>query len=216
MRISAVAFDLDGTLVDSRQDLAAAINLMRGDLGLPALSLEAVVGMVGEGVRVLVRRALGGEPEPELFARALRCFLEHYERLCTEKTRPYSGVPEALAALGERYPLGLLTNKPEHLTRRILDHLGLLASFRALVCGDTLPVRKPDPEVARHLAGQLGVTVEEMVLVGDSAIDAAAAEASGCRFILVDWGYAQPEEREKLRADRRVSTPAELLRALLS
>ena len=210
---AALVFDLDGTLVDSRADLATAVNRTRGDLGLPPLALDEVVAMVGEGARRLVARALDGV-EGEALDRALGRFLSHYEPRCTVETRPYPGIPELLAAESERRPLALLTNKPERTSRRILDHFGWSRRFAALVGGDSLPERKPAPAGIHHLAGRLGLAAEQMVLIGDTRIDAETARAAGCRFVWVEWGFAPGAERADLARHPHAASVSELGRLL--
>jgi phosphoglycolate phosphatase len=205
-----VAFDLDGTLVDSRLDLAEAVNRARADLGLPPLAVAQVLGMVGEGARNLVRRALGGDPEPALLERAFESFLAHYDRVCLERTRPFPGVDGLVRRLAGRLPLAVVTNKPERFSRRIVEHLGWGALFAAVIGGDTLPVRKPDPAVLRLAAERLGVAPGELLLVGDSRVDAEAAEGAGARLVLVAWGFARPAERVALADRRWIAAPEEL------
>lgn len=200
----ALVFDLDGTLVDSRADLAAAINRTRADLGRPPLALERIVGMVGEGARLLVARALEGL-EGEALDRALARFLAHYEPRCTEETRPYPGIPELLAAAAVRRPLALLTNKPERMSRKILEHFGWAPLFAAVVGGDTLAERKPAPAGLLHLAARLGFEPGELCLVGDSPIDAATARAAGTSFVWVEWGFAVVEPAALGGAERAAS-----------
>ncbi len=156
-RPAALVFDLDGTLIDSRRDITTAINRMRDELGLPPLALEQVVTMVGEGARLLVERALGPDFPPEQVDRALARYLDHYQDVCLDATRPYPGIEEMLGVLSERYPLALLSNKGEALSRRILEGLGLERHFREILGGDSLPTRKPDPAGLRLLAERLGV-----------------------------------------------------------
>jgi phosphoglycolate phosphatase len=210
----AIVFDLDGTLIESRHDLATAVNRMRRDLGLPLLAPETITAMVGDGARMLVRRALGDALEPERFEPAFEGFLEHYRRVCLDTTRPYDGVDALLEWLSSRVPLGLLTNKPGNLTRKILEGLGLGRRFRAVVAGDSLPARKPDPEGLRHVAGLLGAAAREVLLVGDSAIDARTARAAGCRLALVQWGFAPTGSLAEFDAEIRAESVAELDRAL--
>ncbi len=205
----ALVFDLDGTLIDSRADLAAAINRTRADLGLPPLPLDAIVAMVGEGARRLVSRALDGiEGEP--LDRALVRFLAHYEPRCTVETRPYPGIAGLLAAEAARRPLALLTNKPERPSRAILDAFGWSPHFAAVVGGDTLAVRKPDPGGLAWIAGRLGRPLSGLVLVGDTAIDADTAAAAGCPFVWVEWGYVRPDDRTELARHPRAANAAEL------
>jgi phosphoglycolate phosphatase len=212
-RPAALVFDLDGTLIDSRRDIATGVNRMRADLGLPPLTLEQVVSMVGEGARLLVRRALGGDvpdvPESEV-DRALAIYLEHYRQVCLDTTQPYPGVEAMLRELAGSYPLAVLSNKGESLSRRILDGLGLTSLFREVLGGDSLPTRKPDPSGLRLLAERLGAPVERLVLVGDSWVDAETARNAGCPFVLVEWGFPRQPFPEGLEVDVRTSDAGEL------
>ena len=209
----ALVFDLDGTLVDSSADLAAAINRTRAELGREPLATEAVVGMVGEGARLLVARAIDGLDEAAL-DRAVARFLALYEPVCAVETRPYPGIPELLAAEAARRPLALLTNKPERMSRRILEAFGWRQIFVEVIGGDSLPVRKPDPGGLAWIAARLGLELPELALVGDTRIDADTAAAAGCRFVWVEWGFAQPRDREALGRFPRAATTAELARRL--
>jgi phosphoglycolate phosphatase len=213
---AALVFDLDGTLIDSRRDLATAVNRTREELGLAPLALAEIVGMVGEGARRLVEKALGAAVPPDRFEEVFRRYLEHYGAVLLDTTQPYDGIPEALARLAARYPLAVLTNKPEDLSRAVLDGLGLLRHFQELLGGDTLPSRKPDPDGLRELARRLSVPPEDVLLVGDSAVDAATARAAGARFALVTWGFPRPADLEGIEAEGRYGTPAELAAALLA
>jgi len=225
-----VVFDLDGTLIDSRRDLARAVNVLREEMGLRPLGVERVVSFVGHGVKRLVERTLedledraeGLDPagfDPE---RAVARFLEIYYGRCLETTVPYPGVPQMLARLGEHLPLALLTNKPERHTRKILARLdGLVqvlgergSRLRAVIGGDTLATRKPDPEGLRRIAGELALPLERVLLVGDSAIDGATAEAAGAPLALVRWGFGTEDELEGFEAVLRPRRPVELVSAL--
>jgi phosphoglycolate phosphatase len=198
--IGALVFDLDGTLVDSRRDLATAVNRVRAERGLFPLSIEAVSGMVGEGARVLLERALG-PANPADFEGAFASFLRHYDEVCTLDTPAYPGVPQMLEQLAKRFPLAVLTNKPERMTGKILDALSLARYFRLVVGGDTLHQRKPDPQTLWRIARQLEVAIRNVVLVGDSAVDAATAQAAGSQFALVTWGFGRQEELAGYRPD---------------
>lgn len=215
MTVEALVFDLDGTLVDTRRDLAEGVNRMRADFGLPPLALDRVVALVGEGARNLVARAVASEIPGAALEEAFARFLGHYRAVCLATTQAYPGIPALLAALAPRYPMAVLTNKPEATSRLILDHLDLARFFRALVAGDTLPTRKPDPEGLRHLAGVLGVGLGATLLVGDSVVDAATARAAGSAFALAEWGFPSPEERAGIAADLRLGEAQDLARRLL-
>jgi phosphoglycolate phosphatase len=213
VRPAGVVFDLDGTLVDSRLDLAAAVNATRERLALPPLAVEAVTGMVGEGAHVLLRRALPPAIDGPEFAAALALFLDLYYDRCLDATRAYPGIEELLAALARRHRLAVLTNKPERHSRRILDGLALLPRFDVVVGGDTLPVRKPDPGGLHHLAGRWLTTADRLLLVGDSGIDAVTAQAAGAALALVSWGFTDPARLDEL-GGWRVDRPSHLLARL--
>ena len=226
--VRAVVFDLDGTLIDSRRDLARAVNVLREEMDLRPLGVERVVSFVGHGVKRLVERALedgseGFDPAGFDPDRAVARFLEIYYGRCLETTVPYPGVPEMLARLDEGFPLALLTNKPERHTRKILARLdGLVRALgergsrlRAVIGGDTLATRKPDPEGLLRIAGELGLPVERVLMVGDSAIDGATARAAGAPLALVRWGFGSDEELAAFEPVLRLATPGELVSALI-
>jgi phosphoglycolate phosphatase len=215
-RPAALVFDLDGTLIDSRRDITTAINRTRTGFGLPPLALEQVVNMVGEGARVLIERALGSEIPDDQIDEALATYLEHYREVCLDETHPYPGIEEALGILARAYPLALLSNKGEALSRKVLGGLGLDRFFREILGGDSLPTRKPDPSGLRLLAERLGVPVEQLMLVGDTRIDAETARNAGSSFALVEWGFPRPPGVETLPADLRVARAEELVNALIS
>jgi phosphoglycolate phosphatase len=200
VRPTGVVFDLDGTLVDSRLDLAAAVNATRERLGLPSLAVETVTAMVGEGARTLLRRALPASIDGEAFDAALALFLDLYFDRCLDATRAYPGIDDLLAALAPRYPLAVLTNKPERHSRRILDGIGLAGHFQMLIGGDTL----------LHIALQWSTTPAKLLLVGDSDIDLQTARAAGTPLVLVSWGFG-PIERSGAADARFVDSPAALL-----
>lgn len=213
-QIRAVVFDLDGTLIDSRRDLAEAVNRMRAELDFEPLALAEVVGMVGCGARRLVAAALGGDSDPERVERALARFLSHYDELATDATLPYPGVARLLGEVAASRPVALLTNKPERPTRRILEHFGWAELFREVVGGDTLPVRKPDPGGLIEIGRRLGVAPAELLLIGDSRIDAETAGRAGARFVLVEWGFAPPGDDGSLAGAWRARDVESLRRFL--
>lgn len=189
-----VIFDLDGTLVDSAPDLAAALGLALRDLGLPPHDVDAVRRMIGEGQRVLVERALrqaGADPEqPGLLDQAIVRFRAHYGAHLVERTRPYPGVEETLAALARRsLPLAVATNKPGAWARQIVAALGLMPHLRWVLGEDDVGRRKPDPLLLHTLCQQAGVPPAAALFVGDSAIDARTAEAAGMDMVLCTYGY---------------------------
>ncbi len=184
-----VIFDLDGTLVDSLDDLAASVNHALGVVGLPPRSREEIHGFVGEGARLLLERAVA--PHQHLLDPALAAWRPHYEAHCLDHTHAYPGI-EALLA-GARRALAVHTNKPGAMARKILAGLGLLPRFTAVIGGDEAP-RKPDPTGVRELMVRAGASTAETLLVGDSRVDAATARAAGIPFVAVTWGFASRAE----------------------
>lgn len=205
MTARLAVFDLDGTLVDSLEDLHASVNHALGALGLPRRTLEEVRGYVGEGARALLERAVA--PRAHLVDEALALWRPHYEAHLLDRTRPYPGVPELLAGASRR--LTVLTNKPGAPARRILDGLGLLPRFAEVVGGDEAP-RKPDPSGLLAMVARAGAVPRDAVLVGDSLVDAATARAAGVPFVAVTWGLAPRERLAAAGAAALVDAPAEL------
>lgn len=208
-RIDAVAFDLDGTLIDSREDLASGVNAVRLELGLAPLEVPRVVEMVGKGARRLVRRALPDEIEGESFERAYERFLALYYDRCLERTRPYPGVEELLERL-DGLPLAVVTNKPERHTEKVLRGLGLDRRLRFFLGGDSLPTKKPDPAPLVEAARRLGVPPARMLYVGDSETDGETARRAGCPLVLVRWGFGSEEELAPFDCVLRAERPAEI------
>jgi phosphoglycolate phosphatase len=193
MRLGLV-FDLDGTLVHSAPDLHAVANRLLAERGRPPLDLPTVTGFVGEGASVLVARcfaATGAPLDAAGVEEAVIRYRELYHQAPTELTRPYPYVPEVLEELGARFPLAVCTNKPEALAHAVLEGTGLARRFAAVVGGDTLPVRKPDPAMLRCAGERLGAA--ELVFVGDSEVDAAAAAGAGVPFLWFEGGYHHGE-----------------------
>ncbi|KMK66720.1 phosphoglycolate phosphatase [Puniceibacterium sp. IMCC21224] len=192
--LRTVVFDLDGTLVHSAPDLQAAANRMLADLGAAPLDMETVISFIGRGVAVLVRRCLthvGLDTDPDA---ALAIFEAHYARDLTTLTRPYPGAEVMLATLRDRgLTLGLCTNKPEGPARALCDALNLTQYFDVIVGGDTLTVRKPDPDPLWHVITALGGKLPETLYVGDSETDYLTARRAGVLFAFFEGGY-QPGE----------------------
>jgi len=206
-----VVFDLDGTLVDSRVDLSVAVNHVLRTVGLPELPLETVCQYIGEGARVLVQRALGAAHEGRL-NEGLETFLAYYGAHLLDHTVAYDGIPETLAALADAgVVLSVLTNKPAAMSRSILNGLGLLSHFAAVVGGDSLPLRKPDPAGIDHLLATTRTSRQRTVLVGDSLIDLHTASAAQIAFCGVAWGL-RGADLIAARVDRMIDRPSQLLR----
>jgi phosphoglycolate phosphatase len=196
-RYDLFVFDLDGTLADTRADLAGSVNHALAGLGLPALDLETVTRFVGDGARVLLERALGPSGTPERVDSALGEFLEHYTGACTRATRLYPGVREAIETLrGRGKDLAVLTNKPILHSRKILSSLGLEESFARIVGGDTAPEKKPDPRGLLSILGELGRPTCRALFIGDSAVDARTARAAGVRWAWFRGGFLAEAPRD--------------------
>ena len=207
-----VVFDLDGTLVDSSADLAAALNHVLARLGRPTADAATVRRLVGRGARVLIREglALTGASSERLVDENYPVFIDYYAAHIRDGTRPYPGVEAMLDELGERGARpAICTNKPERLTHLLIDALGWRGRFEAIVGADTLPVRKPDPAVLHHACALLGV--ERALMIGDSANDALAARAAGIPVLLVTYGYTEGVPVDTIECDGLLSTASEAL-----
>ena len=209
-----VAFDLDGTLADTAPDLAEALNHSLGALGRPLVPPASVRHLIGHGARALLRRGLAasGEAPEELVELGFPIFLEHYAAHICDGTRLFPGLEEALDAV-ERAgaALAICTNKQEALTMKLLGALGLSGRFAAIVGGDTLPVRKPDPAPLFEAIARAGGG--RAVLVGDSITDADTARAAGVPFVAVSFGFSD-RPVDQLGADLVIDSYEELKAAL--
>ena len=198
-------FDLDGTLVDSVDDLHASVNHALAAVGLPPRSVAEVRTFVGEGARVLLAKAV--LPRDELLEPALAAWRPHYEAHCLDRTVPYPGIGPLLAGAGRT--LAVLTNKPGGMARKILDGLGLLQRFAVVLGGDEAP-RKPDPTGLLEIMARVGATPAETVFVGDSRHDVETARRAGVAAVAVTWGLASREELVRAGATAFAQSAAEL------
>jgi phosphoglycolate phosphatase len=208
--VGAVVLDLDGTLLDTADDLAVAANGMLQDLGLKPLQEAVIRNYIGKGLQNLITRCLadatGRTPSPAEVEQALAVFEPHYEQNLCVRTRPYPGVVEGLEALqGLGLPLACVTNKAERFTRPLLAQAGLACYFDLVLGGDTLPRKKPDPMPLLHAAQHFGVAPGELLLVGDSPNDTRAARAAGCPVVCVPYGYNEGTEVQELDCDAIVA-----------
>lgn len=198
-----VMFDLDGTLVDSVPDLAAAVDRMLLELGRPAAGLDAVRHWVGNGAQVLVRRALAGDidhagVDDALAEQALALFMDAYAE-SHDLTIVYPGVQDTLRWLRKRgVEMALITNKPERFVGPLLDQMKLGSYFRWIIGGDTLAQKKPDPAALLFVMQMAGVTPQQALFVGDSRSDVLAAKAAGVQCVGLTYGYnhGRPIEEE--------------------
>jgi phosphoglycolate phosphatase len=189
--VRALIFDLDGTLIDSKLDLALSINAMLKRMGRAELVHEDIFGMVGNGAPVLVRRALGAETlktaSDEEANTGLAYFLSYYRNHMLDNTVTYPGVREGLALL-ENYPMAVLTNKPVNFSRAILDGLGLSHYFRYVYGGNSFEKKKPHPMGVETLLRELNAKPQEAMIVGDSEVDIQTARNSGIWSCGVTYG----------------------------
>ncbi|HJL15312.1 MAG TPA: HAD family hydrolase [Sandaracinaceae bacterium LLY-WYZ-13_1] len=209
--MQGIVFDLDGTLVDSLNDIAAALSHVLGELDLPARDRAAVESFVGDGARMLVRRALGDAAvrwEDEALAR----FRARYLANLTVHTRPYEGVTPMLEALAARgVPTAVLSNKPHDATVRVVEALLPAHPFVAVRGHREGTPKKPAPDAALELAAAMGCPPETLWLVGDTPVDVETARAAGMEPVAVTWGMRTRAQLEAAGATRFVDAPAQVL-----
>ncbi|TNF34124.1 MAG: phosphoglycolate phosphatase [Gammaproteobacteria bacterium] len=210
-----VLIDVDGTLVDSVPDLAYCVDEMMKQLGMPLRGEERVRQWVGNGVERLVRRALinqlDGEPDEVLFQKALPLFEALYRENTSKRSRLYPGVQEALDFLKTtNVRLGCVTNKASQFTLPLLKDLGVHDYFELVVCGDSLPEKKPHPLPLLHAAEKLGVTPESSLMLGDSRSDVKAARAAGFHIVCMSYGYNHGEDIRNYHPDAVVDSMADI------
>jgi phosphoglycolate phosphatase len=199
LHVSLMLFDLDGTLIDSKTDLANSINLMLADLDRPPLDEATVGGFVGDGVRVLVRRCLTATepdhqpPEEALHAKGIALMHSHYADEMLKTTRLYPRVAETLVSFDNKLK-AVVTSKEVRFTKIILDHLDIARYFHAIVGGDTTPARKPDPRPVLEAIRLLGGPAADAVMIGDSENDINAGRGAGTRTCAVTFGFRTAEQ----------------------
>ena len=214
-RYDAVIFDLDGTLLDTLDDLTASTNAAVESFGIPPYTRDQVSSFVGNGIRNLMRRAVpGGEENPE-FEQAFSRFKAHYGAHCMDRTRAYPGIPEMLRELkADGYRTGIVSNKADFAVKKLKD-----AYFDGLVdtaVGEREGVqRKPAPDTVFAAMQELGSRPEECIYVGDSEVDIETAANAGIPCISVTWGFKTTEFLKEHGAEHLVSTPEELEQCIL-
>jgi phosphoglycolate phosphatase len=207
MKHDLVIFDLDGTLIDSRLDLASAVNRMLEDLGRPLLPVEQIVTFVGNGVVRLLERAVG---DPSLVEGARPIFERHYGESLLVHTRAYPGVDRLVRALGADRRLAVATNKPGPWARSIVAGLGWSETIPHVVGGGDVARLKPAPDMVEWLIEKSGCSRAKAVVVGDMDVDVKLARAAGLSFIGVSWGLAGRARLQAAGAQRIVDSAAEL------
>jgi len=211
----AVLFDLDGTLVETRQDIATGVNLLLVERGYAPMPVDAVARYVGHGARNLITRCLEESGAPSSSAddleQALHRFRIHYGAHLLETTHAYPGIPDLLGRLARAgIALAVVTNKPEDLSRGILRGLDLSRFFRVVIGGESLPERKPHPGPLLQAREELAAQQGETLMVGDSTIDIEAARAARVAVAAVTWGFSSRESLIAASPDYLPADPAAL------
>jgi phosphoglycolate phosphatase len=207
-----IIFDLDGTLIDSRLDLIHSVNAMLRHFKHPELPGEVVASYVGDGAPMLVRRALGDPDDEKFFKDALEFFLGYYREHKLDNTRVYEGIPKALQAIqpnGSARKMAVLSNKPVHPSRVIVEALGLEQFFVRVYGGNSFETKKPDPLGVETLLKETGVGRENAMIVGDSSIDVLTGRNAGIATCGVTYGFA-PHTLCEVEPDVTVESPGEL------
>jgi phosphoglycolate phosphatase len=212
-----IVFDLDGTLIDSRVDLANSANEMLASYGAAPLAVDRIAAMVGEGARVLVERAMAAAGVVGPFEDAFTRFLDVYDRRALEHTRLYDGI-DAVVRDAARHgaSLAVLTNKPAAHTKRILDGLGVAPFFQWVIGGDEAYPRKPDPASLQALMSRARVAADRTLFVGDSMIDVETARRAGVRSCVALYGFGGIRGNLALRDDDLRARDAGELSAVLT
>ena len=210
-----ILIDVDGTLVDSVPDLAYCVDEMMKALGREPHGEAKVRDWVGNGVERLTRRALigqlDGEPSDEDFAKGYPIFLELYKDNTSKRSCLYPGVREGLDYMkSQGYRLGCVTNKDAQFTIPLLKGLGIYDEFGIVVSGDTLPVKKPDPQPLLHAAAHFGVGAEDSLMLGDSKSDVTAARNAGFQIVCMSYGYNHGEDIRNYHPDAVIDSMIEL------
>jgi phosphoglycolate phosphatase len=216
--IKLLIFDLDGTLIDSRLDLVHSVNAMLRHFGRPGLPDEVIASYVGDGAPVLVRRALGDPKDEKFLKDALDYFLAYYRVHKLDHTHIYDGIRESLTALhssnGTRRKMAVLSNKPVHPSRAIVEALGLGKFFLHVYGGNSFPTKKPDPEGARALLKETKTRPQDAVIIGDSLVDVLTGRNAGMWTCGVTYGFA-PHTLCEAPPDVALDQPQELAELFL-
>lgn len=216
--VKVVMFDLDGTLVNTAPEIAVAANQMLDALNLPQKSALQIARYIGEGAQVLIKRCVATEVQPEpddaVLHEAQALFFEYYAQNVAN-SQPYHGALETLDTLKHKgFKLACVTNKPEKFTLPLLQAAGLSDFFEVVVCGDTLPKKKPHPMQLHHICKKLNVLETESMLVGDSDTDVVAAHAAGCYIVTVPYGYNQGKAIDESMVDATIEHLPDLINLL--
>jgi phosphoglycolate phosphatase len=204
-------FDLDGTLIDTRQDITNSANQMLAHYGLDQKGVDEVTGYVGDGIAKLVERCMGDEDLN--IDEAVLLFKKIYTARLLENTRPYPNIVDLLKQL-EVYRKAILTNKAYAPSKAITDGLGLTGYFEIFVGGDTLRRKKPFPDGVNYILEKAGVGREKSLLIGDGRNDILTAAEAGLQSVYVSWGFSHDSSMTGLSPDFTINHPNELLAIL--
>jgi N-acetyl-D-muramate 6-phosphate phosphatase len=212
MRLRAVLFDMDGTLLDSAPDFVAISQTMRAERGLPPISDKLIRDQVSGGARAMVAANFAMNPEDEGFEALRLEFLERYQSHCAVLTRPFDGMHELLEDIEQAKLIwGVATNKPVRYAEPIMQQLGLAQRSAVLVCPDHVSRSKPDPEMILLACAKMGVEPAATLFIGDDERDIEAGRAAGCKTAAVTYGYIHPQDNPRnWGADIVVDHPLEL------
>ncbi|PVZ20227.1 MULTISPECIES: N-acetylmuramic acid 6-phosphate phosphatase MupP [unclassified Pseudomonas] len=216
MRLQAVLFDMDGTLLDTAPDFVAVCQAMCQSRGLPPVAEQVVRDVVSGGAKAMVSATFGLAPENAEFEALRLEFLERYQADCAVHTRLYEGMDKVLADIEHAgLAWGVVTNKPVRFAEPIMQRLGLAERSRVLVCPDHVTRAKPDPEPLQLACTQLGMAPEAVLFVGDDLRDIESGRAAGTRTVAVRYGYIHPDDNPShWGADAVIDHPLDLRRVL--
>jgi len=203
--VDVIVFDLDGTLIDSRLDIANSLNWALGRLGYASLPIEEIETYVGNGIAPLIKRTAHSAGAPEDEEEMLNLFRQRYFERLLENTRLFDTVSETINSFIGKYKMAVVSNKPERFTKKIVEGIGLYDAVGDVVYGgDTLPVKKPDPAALLEIADKYGAPTARMMMVGDSAVDMKTAKNAGAVCVGVTYGFRPVDEIRQAGADRLI------------
>lgn len=208
--IKTIIFDLDGTIADTRKDIASAVNYVRKHFGLKQLTIDEVVRHVGSGVTRLIEKTIYGDinASPDEIRKMI---IKYYGDHLVEETVLYKGILDLLNKLFENYILAIATNKPLELADNSIRELGIKNYFKVITGPETTGEAKPDPEMISYIANRTGAKPKEILVVGDSPVDIEVARNFGCKACSVSWGYNDIQLLKESKPDFIINSPAELL-----
>lgn len=213
-KIDLFIFDLDGTLIDSKRDIANSVHHTLRSLGLPDIENDVIYSYVGNGVTPLIQKSVetaeGKAGELDFFE-ALTVFRKHYEEHCLDTTETFPGIREVLKHFSDR-PKIVLTNKSQNFSEKIIQGLGLKDTFRAVYGGDTQFPKKPDPTVVKNLLKEFGTARNKAVIIGDSRVDIETGKNAKILTCGVAYGFRPRQELVESRCDDLIEAPQDLLK----